>query len=313
MRRAIALLVMPLLVAGCFASKTAEVAISPDPPPAPTSWPAYPNFPRHSCWARPTSSVSIMQVAPSFPVNKTRPASPRQIVRRLLARFGDRSLIRGIRIGKPPPHRLIRHIFPGKRPPNDAVWAYIDAPLAAINASTHPTPERVRTYELAHWEAELVGGALRDDFCRAGGPALAGWTLSGTAIDGGVSDQTFALNQRFPNPSPSRFRARAALAGKRYGFKVKSIRFLRPLGLAPIVAVQTRRDRKAFIEDVPAIVDVLDPKSVERHRYGVTFEGISFEARDEKGAFVRAEQAYRGEIMGAQWSAERDAYPYDHG
>jgi hypothetical protein len=214
-----------------------------------------------------------MQVAPSFPVDKTRPVSPREIVRRLLARFGDRSLIRGIEIGKPPPHRLIRHIFPGKRPPNDAVWAYIDAPLAAIDASTHPTSERVRTYELAHWEAELVGGALRDDFCRAGGPTLAGWTLSRTAIDGGVSDQTFALNQRFPNPSPSRFRARAALAGERCGFTVKSIRFLRPFGLAPIVAVQTSRDRKAFIKDVPAIVDVLDPKSVDRHRYGVTFEG----------------------------------------
>jgi hypothetical protein len=254
-----------------------------------------------------------MQVAPSFPVHKTRPVSPREIVRRLLARFGDRSLIRGVEIGKPPRHRLIRHIFPGKRPPHDAVWAYIDAPLAAFDSNAHPSPERVRAYELAHWEAELVGGALRDDFCRAGGHTLAGWTLSRAAINGGVSDQTFALNQRFPNLSPSRFRARAALAGKRYGFRVKSIRFLRPLQLAPIVVVQTSRGRKAFIKDFAAIVDVLDLKSVYRHRYGVTFEGILVEARDEKGPFVRVEQAYRGAIMGGQWSAERDAYPYEHG
>jgi hypothetical protein len=203
--------------------------------------------------------------------------------------------------------------LPGKRPPNDAVWAYVDAPLAAFDPTAYPSPERVRAYELAHWEAELVGGALRDDFCRAGGPTLAGWTLSRTAINGGVSDQTFALNQRFPNPSPSRFRARAALAGKRYGFRVKSIRFLTPVERAPIVVVQTSRERKAFIKDVAAIVDVLDHKSIYRHRYGVTFEGIFFEARDEKGPFVRIEQANRGEIMGGQWSAERDAYPYGHG
>jgi hypothetical protein len=254
-----------------------------------------------------------MQVAPSFPVDKTRPSSPREIVRRVLTRFGDRSLVRGIEIGKPPPHRLVRHIFPGKRPPSDAVWAYIDAPLASIRPSTRPTPKGVRAYQLARWEAELVGGALRDEFCRAGGPTLAGWTLSRALIDGGVSDGTFALNQRFPNPSPSRFRARAALAGKRYGFRVESIRFLRPLELAPIVVVLTSRDRKAFIHDVAAIVDVLDPKSVSGHRYGTTFEGVFFEARDDDGAFVRVDQSYRGAIMGGQWSAERDAYPYDHG
>ena len=238
---------------------------------------------------------------------------PRKIVRRFLARFGDRSLIRGIEIGKPPPHRLIRHIFPGERPPNDAVWAYIDAPLATIDPTEHATPEAGRAYVLAHWEAEVVGGALRDDFCRAGGPTLAGWTLSRTAIDGGVSDETFALNQRFPNPSRAKFRARAARAGEKFGFRVESIRFLRPRELAPIVLVRTNRDRKDFIGDVPAILDVLDPQSVSRHRFGMTFEGIFFEARDSKGAFVRVDNAYRGEITGGQWSAERDAYPYEHG
>jgi len=79
------------------------------------------------------------------------------------------------------------------------------------------------------------------------------------------------------------------------------------------VLVRSDRDRKEFIQEVPAILDVLDPKSVPRHRYAMTFEGIFFEASDSKGAFVRVNDAYRGEIMGGQWSAERDAYPYPHG
>jgi hypothetical protein len=238
---------------------------------------------------------------------------PRAIVRLLLARLGDRSSIHAIDIGKPPPRRVTRGVFPGKRPPKDALWAYIDAPLAWIDASVHPTPARVRAYALAHWETELVGGALRDEFCRAGGPTLAGWTISGKGIDGGVSDGTFALNQRFPNLSPAKFRARAALAGKKFGFKVESIQFLRPRELAPIVLVSTTRDRKKFIQDVPSIVEVLNPQALSDHNMAVTFEGLFFEARDAKGPFVRVNDSYRGEMAGSQWSAESGAYPYAHG
>jgi hypothetical protein len=294
MRGVTAACTLTLLAAGCSGSHPAGVAIAPHQPPAPKTWPDYPSFPRHSCWARPTTSPSIMQVAPSYPVRAKRPVPPREVVRRLLARLGDRSVIRHIEIGAPPPRRVVRHVFPGKRPPKDAVWAYIDAPLASIVPSAHPTDERVREETLARWQAELVGGALRDDFCRAGGPTLAGWSLSRKMVDGGVSDGTFPLNQRFPNMSPRTFRARAALAGKRYGFRVESIRFLRPRQLAPIVVVSTGRDRKAFIGDVAAIVDVLDPKSFSGHRYGLTFEGIFFEARDDAGTFVRVDQTYRG-------------------
>lgn len=315
MKIVLAACALALLAAGCFSSTDAEVAISPEPPPSPKSWPAYPRFPRHSCWARPTTSPSIMQVAPSFPVDPQRHQPPRKIVRRLLTRLGDRSFIRRIEIGKPPPHRLIRGVFPGKQPPKDAVWAYMDAPAASINLTERPSPEQARAATLARWETALVGGALRDDFCRAGGPTLAGWSwsLSRTEIGGGASDQTFALNQRFPNPTPKRFRERAALAGKRYGFRVDSIQFLRPSQLAPIVVVHTGRDRKAFIEDVAEIVDLLDPKAVARHRYGTTFEGIFFEARDDKGPFVRVDQSYRGEIAGGEWSAVPGVFPYEHG
>jgi len=244
-------------------------------------------------------------------VTKALPTPPREIVRRLLARFGDRSRIHGIEIGKPPPRHLLRHVFPGERPPRDAVWAYFDAPSALIGGASDPSPG-VRASTLARWEATLAGGALRDDFCRAGGPTLAGWSLSRTLIDGGVSDETFALNQHFPNLSPAEFRARAALAAEKFGFRVESIRFLRPRELAPIVVVSTSRDRKKFIEDVPAILEALDPHATSRHGFAVTFEGVFFEARDSKGPFVRVNNVYRGEWMGGQWSAER-VFPFPHG
>jgi hypothetical protein len=183
--------------------------------------------------------------------------------------------------------------------------------LAVQTAPPHISPEEATTRALAYWELNLVQGSLRDDFCRAGGRPLVGWSLSGEVT--GMSDGSAAWNQRFPNPSPGEFRARVALVGKRYGFRATSVRFLRPRELAPIVIVKTDRDRKKFVADVAAIVDLLDPRSRSGHQGAITFEGFFFEARDAKGPFVRVYNVYRGEIMGGQWSADRDSYPYPHG
>jgi hypothetical protein len=246
-----------------------------------------------------------MRGAPSVPASPSaHPTPPRELVRRLLERFGDRSVIRSIRVGAPPPHRKLRHVFPGERPPADALWAYISAPRAV--------EEDGAALALAKWETALVGGALRDDFCRAGGRPLVGWSVAGQP-DSGISDGTFALNQRFPNPSRREFRNRVDLVGKRYGFRATSVRFLRPRELAPIVVVETDRDHKEFVADVPAIVDLLDPRSTSGKQIAVTFEGIFFEARDADGPFVRVLNAYRGESMGGQWSADPGSYPYPHG
>jgi hypothetical protein len=171
------------------------------------------------------------------------------------------------------------------------------------------TPDEASRRTLAYWETKLIGRAVRDDFCRAGSQSLTGYSVSGSVQ--GISKG--ALNQRFPNPSPNEFRGRVTLVGKSYGFRAMSVRFVRPRELAPIVVVQTGRERKKFIADVAAIVDLLDPRSSSRHRGAVTFEGFVFEARDAKGPFVRVYNAYRGEIMGGQWSAEPGTYPYGHG
>jgi hypothetical protein len=295
-----------LLAAGCAEAKGTHVEISADLPPAPSAWPRTPTFSPHSCWSRSNANDVTFQVAPSVPALKTVNATPpTELVRRLLARFGDPSFVRGIEIGAPP---KLQGVFP-KEPPTDALWAYISAPLANQVAPPGITPDEAGQRTLAYWETELIGGALRDDFCRAGNQSLMGWSVSGQVH--GISEG--ALNQRFPNPSPSEFRTRVAAVGKRYGFTATSVRFVRPRELAPIVVVETDRDRKKFVADVAAIVDLLDPRSSSGHRGAVTFEGFFFEARDAKGPFVRVYNAYRGEIMGGQWSADPCAYPYEHG
>jgi hypothetical protein len=158
----------------------------------------------------------------------------------------------------------------------------------------------------AQWEVELIGGALRDEFCRAGGRPLAGWSVSGEIR--GVSDEVYAFGQQFPNPSPGEFRARVAKVGERYGFTVVSVRMLRPLQFAPLVVVATDRDRRAFVRDVPAIMALLNP-SLDR---AVTFEGFFFEARDDAGVFVSVNSARRGVVRGSQWSWDPCRSPFPH-
>lgn len=250
-----------------------------------------------------------MGEAPSIPALRTgSPTPPDELVRRLLARFGDRSFIHRIRIGAPPRHKEIKGFFGGKRLPKDALWAYLSAPKAEQAASARITPEEGRERTLAYWETELIGGALQDDFCHDGGQPLVGWSVSG--VVSGVTDGPF--NQRFPNPSPGEFRARVTAVGKRYGFRASSVRFLRPRELAPIVVVETDRDRKKFVEDVPAIIDLLDPRSRSGQQGAITFEGFFFEARDDDGPFVRVYNTYRGTVMGGEWSRDRCVYPYPH-
>jgi hypothetical protein len=158
------------------------------------------------------------------------------------------------------------------------------------------------------WEVQLLEGALRDEFCAAGGRPLVGWSVS--RVGRGVSDPNFAFGQRFPNPKPAAFRARVAAIGRRYGFEIVSLRLLRPLGYAPMLVVSTDRDRKTFVHDVPAIVALLNPTSPGAQSAAATFEGYFLEARDAKGPFVRVDGAERGAGMGGQWSWNRCVYPY---
>ena len=309
--RAALLLAAAALAAGCTSHRSPP-RVAADPPPSPATWPPYPRFPSHSCWTRPPNPVAVTRVAPSYAPRRTsHPTPPREIVGHVLARFGDRSFIRRVELGPPPPVTFmhLKGWYDNERPPRDALWAYIAAPAAVRTPPERPTSKELRDLMVAQWEVALVEGALRDEFCTAGGRPLVGWSVSrGRA----VSDRTFALGQRFPNPKPAAFRARVAAIGRRYGFEVLSLRLLRPLGYAPLLVVSTDRDRKTFVHDVPAIVALLNPTSAAAKNVATTFEGLFFEARDVKGPFVRVDSAQRGTGMGGQWSWNRCVYPYAH-
>jgi hypothetical protein len=289
-----------LLASSCSWDGSKNLAADPSvqaplvlPPPART-WPRYPNTWPASCWGR-NISGGVMRAAPSFaPAAKRRAIPPAHVVSRLLARFGDRRFVHAIQLGQPPRNRLADVV----EAPTKRLWAYVKAP-----AATGHDPGRQM---LAAWEAELLGGALRDDLCAAGGAPLVGWSFG--PVTGVISDANSAFMQRFPNPSPRQFRERLALVGRKFGFRVTSLRLLRPRQLAPLVIVETDRDRKDFVADLPAIKLLLDP-----FRDGAaTFEAFFLEARDGDGPFVRIDNVYRGHWMGGQWSWDRCVYPFEH-
>jgi hypothetical protein len=233
-------------------------------------------------------------------------------VRRLLSRLGDNRYVLNIELASPPPITLqhLRGYFAGARPPANALWAFVSAPVATQRVRIDPAAAEAEKIAIAQWEAGLVVGALRDDFCANGGPPLVGWSIGRGGI--GLSDRSQAFEQRFPNPSPAVFRRRAVLVGRRYGFTVQELRLLRPRQLAPLLIVRTDRDRKAFVRDVPAIMKLLDPTSNGPGKTAITFEGFFFDAEDARGPFVRVDNHYRGETEGGQWSWNRCVYPYVH-
>jgi hypothetical protein len=303
-----------VLAAGCGGSHMhvdSSVRVSAAPPPSPSTRPDYPTFSAHSCWARNVSG-GVMRAAPSAPAPSiAHPPSPARLAQLLLQRFGDGRYVRRVVFAGPPPITLshVKGYYGGVRPPFDAQWAYISVPLASLQPAK-PTPTQVGEQMVASWEANLVAGGLRDDLCTAGGAPLVGWT---TGRDGmRVADQSYALEQRFPNPTAQAFRRRVQLIAKRYGFRVASLRLLRPRQFAPLLVVQTDRSRKDFVADVPAILALLDPTTSGHGATALTFEGFFFEARDAKGPFVRTENVYRGEVEGGEWSWNRCVYPFQH-
>jgi hypothetical protein len=291
-----------------------HVSIPADKPPSPTTWPKYPRFTSPSCWARPFTKGEIPevdQVAPSYlPARRAHPAPPAQVAERLLARFGDHRYVRGITFTKPPAAvgSNVHVYYAGGHPPAGALEARISAPLAnARNQASPPTPAEHLVYGIADFEAEIVGGALRDDLCDAGGAPLVMWLGDAS----GISDRNFALDQRFPNPSPAAFRRRVALVGRRFGFRVVSLLLLRPRQLAPALVVETDRPRKAFAKDIPRINDLLDPSTTTKNRTAQTFEAFFLAAEDKHGRpFLFTEDFSRGEAGGGEWAANQCLYPY---
>lgn len=254
-----------------------------------------------------------MRSAPSYaPTRPSHPIPPKEIARRFLARFGDPRYIRSITFRPAPPAvgSRVHVLYAGGHPPADALQAHISVPAANEQAQPpHPSHAQNLVYGIADWESQLVGGALRDDFCAAGGAPLVLWSAL-PASGGGIADRNMALEQRFPNPSPAAFRKRVALVGRRFDFHVVSLRLRRPEQIAPLLVVRTNRNRTAFVKDVGKIMDLLAPSSTAGHGSAETFEAFFFAAEDAHGPFMWTQYVSRGEAEGGEWAANQCLYPY---
>ena len=289
--------------------------ISADLPPAPETWPAYPHVTRPSCWARPQIGGGVSRInatAPTYlPPPPRHPIAPTAVARRLLARLGDRRYVRSISF-VPAPRAVggrVRALYAGGHPPLGALKAEVHVPAATPPPGDRMTPAETLRYGVADFEGEIVGDALRDDLCDAGGGPLTMWGTNGSL---GFAESSDAVDQRFPNPSPAAFQRRVALVGQRYGFTVASLRLLRPRDIVPVLIVKTDRPRKAFVKDIGKITDLLDPRSysASKRRSAETFEAFFFAVEDARGPFAFVQSASRNESESGEWAVSSCLYPY---
>ena len=315
----ILVLVLSLGVTGCGGRKGATAAgaaveigrDSGGTAASPADWPRYPNFSVRSCWTRPfgTGVMRALQAA-------TRHRGPPGWRRRRSCGAvapSRRSPVRpqggaGVATADhtAAPARLLRR----RSSTREALWAYIAVPAATGTLRAHSKPERVVEQMTAQWETSIVQGALRDDFCAAGGRSLVGSTAGRGAIN--VSDRGDALLQQFPEPLacgvPPPRRARRPTLWLPH-------RLAATAATAPdcTLAGHRNRPRAQSVRPRPAGGhELLDPISNQAAQTAVTFEGFMLVARDRHGPFVSVENVYRGEVEGGQWSRNRCAYPYDH-
>jgi hypothetical protein len=247
----------------------------------------------HSCWTAASPGPAPDSVGRGA-------AAPSVLAQRLLERLGDRRFVKAITLAPPPPQTLGHTgYWRNARPPKDARWAWIAAPQA-LTPGGDGDLAAISVHAQALWEAGLVRRALRDVLCAAGGAPLVGSTVSGLGYE--LARARGPSPQRFQNPPASVLRQRVAAAADRYGFRVVELRLLGPLGIAPLLVIETDRDRKDLGADFPAILTSL---------LAGAYEGFYLEARDADGPFLGFEQLRRGQIMGGSWGDERVS-PFRH-
>jgi hypothetical protein len=259
-----------------------------------------------ACWARSTPGGGrALQLTTSSFSPSAHKRSPQALVDRVLSRLGDRRYIRSAGVGPVPPvTRMHNGYFGRSRPPKSALWLYMSAPDAAQRpaAGRPPTASKVATIAQARWETNLVAGAVRDELCLHGTRPLAGWTLANQGISG-VSDESYAFAQRFPNPSSSWLLNQLHQVGSRWGFSVVSVRYLHPLQEAPIVILRTDRP-PVFAGNNRVILNALH--IAPGVQPGWPYEGYYIEVQDRRRTpFLIWSTVLRGTDTGSFYCAPR--------
>jgi hypothetical protein len=133
------------------------------------------------------------------------------------------------------------------------------------------------------------------------------WTRSLT--EGAFDDPTAS----FPNPSAEQLRARLAAAASEYAFRVRNVAILRPRQDAPAIVIQSDTPR-TLIAQVPAILQMLDPKAPGQDNEGWSYEGFFLEIVDsgDSPVMIVANTWRSPDAGGTQWVAPGYDLPYDH-
>jgi hypothetical protein len=118
---------------------------------------------------------------------------------------------------------------------------------------------------------------------------------------------------RFHNPSRATFLSKLRMASRRYNFKVLRVHFYKPLQLAPLVILRSRRPMQ-FRDATPAIQHSLDAHLGRDDRKGWVWEGFYLEARDARGIpFLAIDNFWRGaHAGGGEWARSEALYPFAH-
>ena len=114
----------------------------------------------------------------------------------------------------------------------------------------------------------------------------------------------------FRNPPRSVLGARLRAAAARYGFRVRRLTVLRPLGEAPVVVVQTDHPRR-FARQLGEVIETIAPTGRIGRYPGPAYEALYLEAVDRNGVpFVAAFRRSRGEQPGGGvWVRGSDILP----
>jgi len=120
---------------------------------------------------------------------------------------------------------------------------------------------------------------------------------------------------RFPSPTEAVLVARLRQERHRYGFRIVSVRMLKPRQAAPQVIVRSGRKR-AIARATATIVDHLNPRHVTTaNPAGYAYEGFFFAAVDDRGVpyLLVLRNARCCPPGGGVWASEPALYPIAHG
>ena len=119
----------------------------------------------------------------------------------------------------------------------------------------------------------------------------------------------------FPSPSRVVLMRRLRQAQKLYGFRIVTVKMMRPLQGAPVIVI--RSDRKhAIARATPRIIDLFDPQRPTRtNAGGYAYEGYFFTAQDGRGVpYLATFNHWRPpHVGGGEWAADESLYPFPHG